>query len=159
LEEVAMVVLRDVLSRFRAVGAPGAPAAVGVPGHRRRDAEAELQPVFDALAEVEASCAAVRAESSAQQQRWISEAGERAVACVAAARSSAPGVRAAAMAAYRRQAETDLARIESAVGRQAEEFAARAEDRIPQLIPDVVRRVRSDIAALDASVRAASSGT
>lgn len=143
--------LREMLSRFRAVGAPGAPTGIGVPVDRHTDAENELRPVFDALTRVEEDCAALRAQSSAWQSQCISEALEHAEASVAAAHDAAEGERAAAAAAQRRQSAAELAQIEIAAECQAQEYTERARDRIPQLVPDVVRRVRDDIAALDAA--------
>lgn len=142
--------LREMLSRFRAVGAPGAPTGIGVPVDRHTDAANELRPVFDALTWVEAYCTTLRVQSSAWQRQRIREALEHAEASVTAAHGAAAGERAAAAAARRRQSAAELARIESIAERQAEEFTERARDRIPQLLPDVVRRVRDDIAALDA---------
>ncbi len=58
--------LGDVLRRFRFHGVPGAPIAVGVPGDRTAELEAELAPVFWALEEVQRQTAELVAAAEHQ---------------------------------------------------------------------------------------------
>lgn len=141
--------LRDLLSRFRAAGAPGAPGAAGMPVDRRAGVAVELEPVFAALAETTAECERLRAGSAAEAQRCLAEAGERAAAIVAQAQGAVQAERAAAMSRMRRRAETELAAIEDESRAAAEEIARRAASQLPVLVDEVVARVRSDVAALE----------
>jgi hypothetical protein len=139
---------RDLLSRFRAAGAPGAPGAAGMPVDRRADVAVELEPVFAALAETTADCEQLRASSAAEAQRCLAEAGRRAAAIVAQAEGAVPAVRAQAMSRMRRRAEGDVAAAEERSRAAAEEITRRAAVRLPGLVGEVVTRVQRDVAAL-----------
>ena len=140
--------LRDLLSRFRAAGAPGAPGAAGTPVDRRAGVAVELEPVFAALAETDAECERLRLGSAADGQRCIEGAGKRAAVIVAQAQGAVQAERAAAMSRMRRRAETDLAVIEQRSRVAAEEIVRRAEQQLPGLVDEVVARVRRDVEAL-----------
>ncbi|MFI7546844.1 hypothetical protein [Actinoplanes sp. NPDC049599] len=145
--------LRELLSRFRAAGAPGAPGAAGVPVDLRAGVTAELEPVFAALAETVAGCERRRADGAAEAQRCLDEARGRAAALLTQAKGAAPAARAAAAARTRRLAEAELAAIEADSRATAEELTRRAEGRLPDLVNEVVERVRHDIAALGDGTR------
>jgi hypothetical protein len=140
--------LRDLLSRFRAAGAPGAPGAAGMPVDSRAAVTAELEPVFAALAGTTAECQRVRAAGAAEAQRCLDEARERAAATVTQALSAAGAVRATETARMRERAETDVAAIDADSRKAAEEITRRAAEQLPALVHEVVEQVRRDITAL-----------
>jgi signal transduction histidine kinase len=140
--------LRELLSRFRAAGAPGAPGAAGVPVDRRTGVTAELEPVFAALAETTAECERLRAGSATEAQRCLDEAVQRAAALLAQAEGAAQAERATMAARMHDRAATDLAATEKESRAAAEEITRRAAGHLPGLVNEVVERVRRDIAAL-----------
>jgi regulator of protease activity HflC (stomatin/prohibitin superfamily) len=140
--------LRELLSRFRAAGAPGAPGVAGMPVDRRADVTAELEPVFAALAATTAECERLRADGAAEAQRCLDEARNRAASMLARAEGAAPADRAMAAARVRESAAADLAAIEDESRAAAEETTRRAAGHLPCLMNDVVEHVRRDIAAL-----------
>jgi vacuolar-type H+-ATPase subunit H len=141
--------LRDLLSRFRAAGAPGAPGAAGVPVDLRAGVTAELEPVFAALAATTAECARLRAGGATEAQRRVDDARRRAAAMIAQAEDTAQAARATEAARVRGRARAGLAAIEEESRAEAEEIARRAAERLPGEVHEVVRRVRRDIAGLD----------
>jgi len=140
--------LRELLSRFRAAGAPGAPGAAGMPVDLRAGVTKELEPVFAALAETTAECARLRAGGDTAVRRCLDEASERVPAMLAQAEQAAQTERATVAARMRERAATDLAAIEGESRAAAEEIARRATGQLPGLVNEVVERVRRDIAAL-----------
>src|SRR5689334_2559427 len=100
--------LRDLLDRFRPAGAPGAASAAGVPVDRREGVVAELEPVFAALAGVDAACAELRRTARAQAQRCLEDARDRAGAIVSRATGSIAAERAAAAVTVRARAAEDV---------------------------------------------------
>lgn len=140
--------LRELLSRFRAVGAPGAPGAAGMPIDRRAGVTAELEPVFAALAETTAECECLRAGGDADARRCLDEARKRAAAMLAQADGAAQAERATVAARMRERAATDLIAAEEESQVAAEEIAHRATGQLSTLVNEVVERVRRDIEAL-----------
>ncbi|MEU8233254.1 hypothetical protein AB0C12_27045 [Actinoplanes sp. NPDC048967] len=140
--------LRDLLSRFRAAGAPGAPGAAGMPVDPRAAVTAELEPVFAALAETTAEGQRLRAAGAAEAQRCLDEARERAAGTVTQARGAAEAARATETARLRERAETDVAAIEAESRTAAEQITRRAAEQLPVLVNEVVDQVRRDITAL-----------
>lgn len=142
--------LRELLSRFRAAGAPGAPGAAGMPVDPRAGVAAELEPVFAALAATTAECRLLRTRGAAESQRRLGEARDRAAAMIAQAQDSERAVRAAEAARRRERSAADLAAVDEESRAAAEEITRRLEARLPALVDEVVERVRRDISALGA---------
>ena len=100
-----MLSARELLERFRPVGAPGAAAPAGVPADRVAELSRELQPVFDELVEVQRQCAELRTAAVAEATARRGAGAARARAIVAAARLEAEAQRADAAARERHEAE------------------------------------------------------
>ena len=133
---------RDLLARFRPVGAPGPAAPAGVPVDRVAELDRELQPVFDVLAATEDEALRIRATAAAEARRRAAAAAEQAQAIVDAARRDAEVRRAEAAAAVLHQGELEAAASRSAAEREAAELTARAQHRLPDLVAQVVDAVR-----------------
>jgi hypothetical protein len=142
---VAVVRLRDLLDRFRPVGAPGAPSAVGVPADRAAEATAELEPVFSVLAPVEIECADIRAAAATAAQQHRARAATRAEAVLAAARARAVAVRAEATAAAQQSAVVDAAGLKAQTEQEQAVMRARAAGRLPAYVDEVLTAVRAQI--------------
>jgi hypothetical protein len=138
----------DILRRFRPAGAPGAAAVAGVPADRVAEAAAELGPVLDLLAEVEAACAELREAGRRDADATLARAREQAAGVIASARMRAEGERAATAARARAEAEGESARRLAGAERDAAEVLERAERRMPGYVARVVAMVRN--AGLDA---------
>ena len=137
---------RDFLERLRPVGAPGAAGPAGVPADRSAEVAVELQPVFAALADVEAELRRERdagREEAAQRRR---RASERAAEILAGARGAAQAERAAVATTLRYQADAAAADAQAAAEREAAQIHRRAARRLPALVATVVDRVRADLA-------------
>ncbi|MCM4084359.1 hypothetical protein [Paractinoplanes hotanensis] len=141
--------LRDLLSRFRAAGAPGAPGAAGMPVDLRTGVTAELEPVFAALAATTAECERRRAAGATEADLRVDEARRRAAAMISQAEGAAQAARATEAARVHELARTALVAVEGESRAAAEEIARRAADRLPGLVREVVETVRRDIAALE----------
>jgi hypothetical protein len=139
--------VRDILDRFRPAGTPGAATAAGVPADRRESAAAELEPVFAALAETVARCAAVRREAAAKAEHDRHEAAERAHAILARAHAGAEAERASAAAALRQDAELSASEGLRRAMARAEEIRRAGGARLPDLVERALDRVRADIRA------------
>jgi hypothetical protein len=128
--------------RLRPAGAPGAASKAGVPSDRRKGAEQELEPVFEALAGVAAQTRRIRREVTTRAQGRISEAEARSAALLGQAEHDAAAVRAELAAQLRAEAQSDAARRI----RDAREAAARvreaADSRMPQRLDRIMARVR-----------------
>lgn len=92
---------RGFLDRLRPVGTPGAAARRGVPADRLAEVGAELEPLFELLAEIDAEAARIRGEAAADAARTIRAGEVRAAAVIAAAGERAEAVRAEAAASGR----------------------------------------------------------
>jgi flagellar biosynthesis/type III secretory pathway protein FliH len=135
---------RDLLARFRPVGAPGAAAPAGVPADRGAERERELQPVFAELAATEEEAARIRAAATTDAAARTSAATEQAQAIVESARRDAEAHRAEAAAAVLRQVEQSTSATRAAARHEAEEIAARARERLPDLVARLVDGILSD---------------
>src|SRR5688572_13405914 len=124
-EEVTMPSSREILRRFRPVGAPGALSRRGVPADRVQERDAELQPVFALLADVEREAAAVRAAAAEDAAARESAARDAAAALRAEGRTRAAAERNAAAAERARLTEEAGAATVSAARARAAELAAR----------------------------------
>lgn len=139
-----MVRARDLLARFRPLGTPGPAAPPGVPVDRVAELAAELRPVFDALAGVEAECAARRAEARRTAEEGRARAAEQARALVESAQRDADVVRAEAAARGRALAAREWAATEATAEREAARIRDDADARVGPLVERVVTAVRSD---------------
>jgi hypothetical protein len=142
--------VRDLLDRFRPAGAPGAATGAGVPVDRRAGAEAELEPVFAALAATARECAGIRARARQEADRLTRSAAEQAELLVARARAAEQAERAAAASALRRDAQADLAAVAAAAERTADRVRREAEEHMPGLVAAVRDRVRAELTGLAA---------
>ena len=142
-----MLRARDLLARFRPVGAPGAAAPAGVPADRVVELSRELRPVFDELAEVQQQCTDLRsaaaAEASARRDRGAAEAR----AIVAAARLDAQAQRTDAAARVRQEVERDSALTVAAAEQEAVEIRRRVAERLDDHAARVVAAVAHVIAS------------
>lgn len=141
-----MLSARDLLERFRPVGAPGAAAPAGVPADRVAEVSRELQPVFDELVDVQQRCADIRAAAVAAARARRDRGAGEARAIVAAARIDAQAQRADAAARERRETEQESAATIAAAEREAAEIHRRAEERMDGHVAHVVSAVLHVIA-------------
>ena len=142
-----MLSARELLERFRPVGAPGAAAPAGVPADRVAELSRELQPVFDELVEVQRQCAELRTAAAAEATVRRDAGAARARAIVAAARLDAEAQRADAAARVRHEAERESAATLADAEREAEEIRRRVAERMDGHVMHVVSAVRHVIAA------------
>lgn len=130
--------LRRLFRRLRPAGTPGAAAGAGVPVDRRAELEAELAPVFRALAPSEAEHAAMLDDAARAASHARQRADAHAQRLLADAAAQAPRVQAEAAAAARRPAQTDVRRILGAAQRESERIRHRAESVLPGLVAEAV---------------------
>ena len=142
-----MLSARDLLERFRPVGAPGAAAPSGVPADRVAELSRELQPVFDELVEVQQRCADIRAVAAAEAKARRDRGAEEARAIVVAARGDAEAQRADAAARVRRESERESAATVAAAGQEAEAIRHRVAERLDDHVARAVSVMLAGIAA------------
>ncbi len=145
--------VRDLLSRFRPSGAPGAPSAAGVPVDRTAELDAELAPVFAQLAPTERSCEAVVEAALAEAAGVRERAAERVRTLLATAAEDAPAERASAAAARHTGRLDEAAEVE----RAAEGEVAELRTRTARLLPGYVEEVATSIRRLLDTPRPATS--
>jgi uncharacterized membrane protein YqiK len=143
--------LRDLLHRFRPIGAPGAPSAAGVPVDQRARAEAELEPVFAALAGTDHRCAELRRIGAAFARAHQAEAREQAELMLAAAQRTAPEERARVAAEAERHAQAELDRASAEQSTETAQLRENAESILPTLVHDAIEQLLADIAALNSA--------
>ncbi len=128
--------LLSILDRFRPAGAPGSAGVAGVPTLDVQGPEAELAPVFAALAPDVAACAEVVDAARQASTYRLAQSREQAAAVVAQARLDADAARSRAAAdveqtasaadeAARREARDQAARLAEAGRPRVEELASR----------------------------------
>jgi hypothetical protein len=132
-----MVALREVLSRFRSAGVPGALAGA-VPADREAGRDAELEPVFGALDGAEAEARGIRARAAEQAEAIRAEGARRAEAIVREAVARAPDE--CEQAARRTRLDTDeyCATVIERSRTRAESVRSRAEPRLRALVDRIV---------------------
>ena len=108
--------VRDVLLRFRPSGAPGAATAAGVPVDRANEVAAELEPVFELLADTERECTRILENAVADSAAIRARDAARARAVVASGKALVESERRSA-ASRSRGAIGDGAGAVAAVGR------------------------------------------
>lgn len=102
---------RDLLDRFRPVGAPGAATAVGVPADRLAEVSQELEPVLALLDDVAAECTVVRADGERRARRLREEGLQRVARLQAAGRAQARAARAEEAARAQQRVEQERTRV------------------------------------------------
>jgi 3-hydroxyacyl-CoA dehydrogenase len=123
-----------ILDRFRPIGAPGAAGSMGVPVSELRGAEAELAPVFAALASEWENADAVVAQATAAAAKARADAAERAADIVAAAQRSAPADQAAAAERIATAAAVADAQLQQAALVEAAAVRRKGARRLPALL-------------------------
>lgn len=140
---------RDLLSRFKPAGTPGAAGPAGVPVDRSALLCDELQPVLVLLADTEQECLAIATHAHQATEHLRADAHSSVAATLATARSEADSARAEAAAYQRRssdeRAKADLQRAESGALRIREVSA----NRLPPLVAASVHRAEAHL-GLDA---------
>lgn len=146
-----MATLRDILQRFRPSSAPGAAAGAGIPADRRARAEAELEPVFAALAPTVGRCAEIRRVGSALAAGRVARATGRVEAILADATRSEPGERSDAALRVRENLAAEFAAIDADAAGESDRVRRHADAVMALLVGRAVERVRHDIAEFDTS--------
>ena len=137
-----MPTARDLLQRFRPLGAPGAAAPAGVPADRVVERSRELQPVFDALAGTQEEAARIREGAAAQARDRRHRADARVTALLDAAGQEAGAARAEAAAAVVARGEEESRALLAAADADAAAIARGASERYEELVGRVVAVVR-----------------
>lgn len=133
--------MRDILSRFRPAGSPGAGRAA-VPADRRSERESELGQVLILLDGPNAECAAMIAAAQREAEEIVSSARNEADAIIAAARRQAASDTDQTVLAARAAARVAATAIETAGAAEASAIGARARARLPALADQAVARLR-----------------
>lgn len=141
--------VREFLLRLRPAGAPGAPAAAGVPADPRARASDELDPVFAALRPALMECGRLRSDAEMQAAETIAAAKERARTMRAKADGAAAAERAQVAADLVAQVEGEVARLTEGAQADAAEVEHAAALRRDGQIAQVLAHVRRQLSALD----------
>jgi len=139
---------RAFLDRLRPVGSPGAAARRGVPADRLTEIEAELEPLFGLLAEIDAEAKRVRDEARDEASRIVRDGQARAEALVADARSRAEAARARAAAAGRSAAAAEEVTLRRAGDEDIDVLRARARTRMGPVVESAVASARAELREL-----------
>lgn len=134
--------VRDLLYRFRPVGAPGAASAAAVPIDRSAELAAELEPLLARLADVERSCADIREQGRRDADAIRDRDAARARELLARAGREADAERVDAAAQVQRHAQQQTASDLTAAEEEAAEIRARAAERIPGHVEHITASVR-----------------
>ncbi|GAA1695412.1 hypothetical protein GCM10009733_108760 [Nonomuraea maheshkhaliensis] len=137
-----MARLREFAGRFRPAGVPGAAAPAGVPADLRAGREAELEPVFAALAETVRTCSDLREQAAEDARATGRRTREQCESILADARSRAAAERAGALASARGRRLTENQALLDEARRTAQEVRERARTRLPYLVEQVLDRIR-----------------
>lgn len=136
-----MASLSEILRRFRFHGVPGAPAVVGVPADRTEQIEAELLPVFAALADAQRANDELVAQAQVESQRRRTVARQEALSIMEAARRNAATTRSDAAAARLREAQAECTETLDRARSESQRIVSAAEERMPALVEEIVGRV------------------
>ncbi|MGZ4571866.1 MAG: hypothetical protein ACXVXU_13425 [Blastococcus sp.] len=132
---------RDLLQRFRPVGAPGAAAPAGVPADHAAELGRELRPVFDELAGAVGEVGRIRAaaadEARARRERGAAEARR----IVEGARRQAERERADTATRLLRHAEAESATALAAARQEAAGISRRAQERSADYVARILDEV------------------
>lgn len=136
-----MASLSEILRRFRFHGVPGAPVIVGVPADRRQQIEAELTPVFAALADAQRTHDELIEQASAEAQRVQAAARDEARSIIEVARRDAAAARAEAAASRLTEAQSECQETLARARSESQRIVSVAEQRMPALVDEVATRV------------------
>jgi vacuolar-type H+-ATPase subunit H len=146
-----VISLRDFLWRLRRAWAPPGPALerVAPPTDVRARLKKEIQPVLDAIAELQRSAEQVRTGAREEASEMIEEATRLADGKVREAEISAPEARAAAAKRRHESVYEEIDRVLEASEAEAARIAERTRDRLPEMVDRVTACVLSG-AGIDA---------
>lgn len=133
---------RDLLTRLRPAGSPGAASRVGVAVDRVRERSAELEPVVALLAATHAECGRMIAEARREAQQITDEAREQAALAGAQARRDAETARAAAAGEVLAAARYQAAEAARAAAQRTAQPHPGAERAIAELVRTAVDMAR-----------------
>jgi hypothetical protein len=139
---------RGFLERLRPVGTPGAAARRGVPADRAAEFGAELEPLFELLAEVDTEAARIRLAAEQDARRVIGDSRTAADAVVADAAVRAEAARAAASASGRDEAATEETVLARQAGEQLACLRRRATGAMPEHVGRAVAIARAELRAI-----------
>jgi hypothetical protein len=137
--------VRELLSRFRPAGAPGAASGAGVPVDRKAGLAEELEPVLAALDATQRECESLRESTVSAASARVTEATTQAGLIVERARADAAAARAATAAQAHQRAADETARLAADAAAEADEVLRSARQRRPQLVAAVVAAVRREL--------------
>lgn len=126
--------LSVLLDRFRRTA--GVPAAVGDP------LEAELEPVFASLEEIEVEARLVRESANAEAARQLDAADAESTRIAAGWRKLAERERERVTASVRSASEEEARQVLAEAREEADGVQARAQERMPELVHAVLACVR-----------------
>ena len=126
--------LSVLLDRFRRTA--GVPATVGNP------LEAELEPVFASLEEIEVEASRLREDARADAARKLDDAEVERARIAGGWRELAEDERRRVTAALRRSSEEEARQVLAAAREEANRIRAHGQERIPELTDVVLACVR-----------------
>jgi hypothetical protein len=136
-----MVALREVLSRFRPVAAPGAPTGAAVPADRAAVRDAELKPVFASLDDAEAGARGIRDQAAVEAAAIRAGGARQADALLREALERAPGERERAARQVRLEADEYCAAVFESSSARIDSMNARAGPRVEAFVGEAVAEV------------------
>jgi len=144
-----MASLRRFLDRLRPVGIPGRSTPAGVPGDRVTAAEAELAPVFAALADTRRQVDAIIAGAATEATERVATARRYAVALANRAAADTERIRTGTAERRRRLAAADTAGA-ARLARQVERSQERRlTERVPALADELADQVLTGLVPRD----------
>jgi vacuolar-type H+-ATPase subunit H len=136
---------RDLLTRFRPVGAPGAAGPVGVPAPDDDSAAVELAPLFGALEPTLQACERLRTQARQTADQLLAQARQTAAQTARQADRDAAELRAAAAARVRHASQDDARALLTRAEADADRIRATGLERRPVLVREVLTRLRADL--------------
>ena len=138
-----IVSLRVLLDRFRPAPPPGQPGPLGVPSQTPHTAVEELASLFLIVDEIEAECAAVKADGEERATRTLDDAAARAARIEADAERDAKEARDAASRVVRGRARERVAAMLSEADRDADDIRRRESAELADRVESAVGLVRA----------------
>lgn len=140
-----MISLPDLLRRLRRAWAPPGPALARIapPTDVAARLKTEVQPVLDAIAELQRATAIERKKAEAEAEQVLEEATRRADAKVREADHSAPDARAAAAKRRHEAVDEEIRRVLDASETEAARIETASDERLAQLAQKVAECVLS----------------
>ena len=132
-----MFAFGSLLQRFRG-GVPGAPSAAGVPADRRAELDAELAPVFAALAPTERELDGLLDDARVQAERLGAAAREKALDLVAEAQAGSAAEQSATAAAELARVQVERGALIDSAAAEAARIDRVAAERVPVLVAEIV---------------------